>query len=204
GGLKLTHSLDLEILYAAVDRLVFTAPTALDSSLKVEAKEKKEVRKVSTAEGRTLWEIILQAPALGGVSVTLTHEAELKALEPAKPFTYPVPLVHAREVRAEKGFIAIRKEGTLDIVPQETGMEPIDPGELSDKLRRGQIYSAFRYFTPDPSLTLTLTKYDYQPLATTVVNLLHLKSILSEEGKLRTQAVFLIQNTERQYMELKL
>jgi len=204
GGIKLTHTLDFEILYAAVDRLVFSAPSTLDNLLKVEAKEKKEVRKVSTSEGRTVWEIILQAPALGGVSVTLSHETELKALESGKPFTYPVPIVHAREVRAEKGLVALRKEGTLEIVPQPTSMEPIDAGELSDKLRRGQIYGAFRYFSPDPSLTLTLTKYEYQPLATTVVNLIHLKSILSEERKLRTQATLFVQNTERQYLELKL
>jgi hypothetical protein len=36
------------------------------------------------------------------------------------------------------------------------------------------------------------------------VNLIHLKCILSEERKLRTQATFLLQNTERQYLELKL
>jgi len=204
GGIKFTHIIDFEILYAAVDRLTFSAPTSLDNLLKVEAKEKKEVRRVGTDEDRTLWEIVLQAPTLGAVSVTVNHERELKGLESGRPYAHTVPIIHATEVRSEKGFVAIRKEGTLEIVPQPVNMEPIEAGALSDKLRRGQIYSAFRYFAQDPSLDLTLTRYEYQPLATTVVNLIRLKSALSEERKLKTQAMLFVQNTDRQFLELAL
>ncbi len=203
GGIKLTHLLDYEVLYAAVDHLSFTAPSSLDGALKVEAKEKKEVRKVSSDQGRTVWEVVLQAPALGGVSLTVTHE-EMKALEPGKPFQYAVPIVHARDAREKQGFVALRKEGTLEIVPRPAGMEAVDTADLPDKLRRGQIYGAFRYFTPDPSLSLSLTRYEFQPLATTVVNLLRMKSVLSEERRLKTRATLIVQNTERQYLELKL
>jgi hypothetical protein len=203
GGVKLTHILDYEILYAAVERLTFTAPSALDGVLKVEAKQKKELRKGASDQGRTTWELILQAPALGAVSVTVTHE-ELKALEPGKPFTYVVPIIQSSDVQEKNGFVAIRKEGTLEIVPQPTGMEAIDVGDLPDKLRRGQIYSAFRYFTPDPTLNLTLTRYEYRELATTVVNLMRMKSVLSEERLLKSQVTLFVQNTERQYLELKL
>ncbi len=203
GEVKLTHVLDHEILYAAVDRLAFSAPSILDNLIKVEAKEKKEVRKGAAAQGRTTWEVVLQAPALGVVSVTITHGMDLKALEPESAFAYEVPIVHAQEAR-EKGFIAIRKEGTLDIVPQARGLEPIDAGDLPDKLRRGQIYGAFRYFQEDPRLTLALTRYKFQPLATAVVNLVRVESVLSEEMKLRTRATLIVQNTDRQYLELDL
>jgi hypothetical protein len=204
GGIKLTHILDFEVLYAAADRLAFSAPSALDDILKVEAKERKEVRRGTPAQGRTVWEVILQAPALGPVSVTVSHEVDLKALEAGRPFPYAVPVIHGSDVRAEKGFVALRKEGTLEIAPQATAMEAIDASDLPDKLRRGQIYGAFRYFAPDPALTLTLTRYEYQPLATTVVNLIRLESILSEERRLKTRATLLVQNTERQYLELGL
>jgi hypothetical protein len=204
GGIKLAHLLDFEVLYAATDRLTFTAPSTLDDRLKVEAKAKKEVRKVSTAGGRTLWEVVLQSPALGAVAVTVHHEEDLKALEAGRPFPYAVPVIHGNEVRSEKGFVALRKEGTLEITPQASGMEAIDASDLPDKLRRGQIYGAFRYFAADPSLTLTLTRYEYQPLATTIVNLIQLKTVLSDEGKLKTRATLFVQNTERQYLELNL
>ncbi len=203
GGVRLTHLLDFEVLYAAVDRITFTAPAALDTILKIEAKDKKEVRKISTDQGRTTWEIVLQAPIVGSVSVTVTHETNLKALEPGKRFSYDVPILHSRDAR-EKGFVAVRKEGTLEISPDFSGLETIDMSDLPDKLRRGQIYGAFRYFAPDPRLTLGLTRYEYQPLATAIVNLLKLESVLSEERVLRTRATFIVQNTERQYLELSL
>jgi len=203
-AIKLTHILDYEILYAAADRLRFTAPADFDALLRVEAKEKKEVRKVSSEAGRTLWEVVLQAPALGPVSVTISHTFEMKALEPGKPFSYDVPIVRAVEAREKSRFAAVRKEATLDVAPRAAGMEGIDPGDLPDKLRRGRIHAAFRSFNPDASLSLALTRYEFQPLAGAVVNLLRLKSVLSEDRRLKTEAVFFVQNADRQYLELAL
>ena len=202
GGIRLTHFLDFEVLHAATDRIAFTAPTALDASLEVEAKERKEVRKTPGPAGLTVWEVVLQAPALGLVSVTARHTLDLKALEPARPFPYAAPLLHGSGVRAEKGFIAIRKEGTLEIAPTPTAMEAIESADLPDKLRRGQIHGAFRYFAPDPALTLALTRYEYQPLATTIVNLIRIEALVTEERRLRSRASLLVQNTERQYLEI--
>ncbi|MBI4604822.1 MAG: hypothetical protein HY721_22905, partial [Planctomycetes bacterium] len=206
GAVRATHILDFEVLYAAADRLTFTAPAALDALLKVEAKERKEVRRAPGAGGRTLWEVLLQAPALGTVTVTVTHETDLKALEPGRPFTYAVPVLHAGEadLGSEKGFVALRKEGTLEVAPQATAMEAIDASDLPDKLRRGQVYGAFRYFAREPALTLSLTRYEQRPLAAAIVNLLKAESVLSEEGKLKTRAALFVQNAERQFLELKL
>lgn len=203
-SVKSTHILDYQILYAAVDKLQFTAPAGLDDVLKVEAKEKKQVSRSPGEQGRTLWEVTLQAPALGPVSLTITHEEELKAGAAGESFPYTVQIIQSSGVRQEIGFIALRKEGTLEIVPQPTGMEAIDAVDLPDKLRRGQIYGAFRYFSPNPALTLNLTRYEYQELATTVVNLLHMKSVLSEDRLLKTRATLAVQNTERQYLEVRL
>jgi len=202
GGINLTHILDYEIRYAPVESVKFSAPSSLDSVLKVESKEKKEVRRISTNGGTTTWEIALQAAKVGSVTLTITHSAELKALEAGTPFPFAVPLVRPADVGELNGFVAVRKEGTLEISARASEMESIDAGDLPDKLRRGQIYAAFRYFAAEPSLNLTLTRYEYQRLATTIVNLLHLKSVLSEERRLKTEAVFMVQNTDRQFLEI--
>lgn len=204
GGIKYTHILDHEIRYAAVDRIEFTAPTALDNLLKFEAKERKEVRKVGTEGDRTVWEMTLQAPALGALSVVVLHERSIQGLKAGEPMQEAVRLVRPKGAREENGFIAVRKEGELEITPQPTGLEPIDAGNLPDKLRRGQIYSAFRYFAAEPALTLTLTRYEYEQLATTVVNLLHIKAILSEERQLKTEATFFVQNVKAQHLKVLL
>lgn len=204
GGIKYTHMLDHEIRYAAVDRVVFTAPTALDGALKFEAKERKEVRKVGTEGDRSVWEMALQGPALGALSVVVFHEKSLQGLKAGEPIDEVVPLVRPKGAREENGFIAIRKEGELEITPRPAGLEPIDAGNLPDKLRRGQIYSAFRYFAAEPALAMTLTRYEYQQLATTVVNLLRVKAILSEERQLKAEATFFVQNVKAQHLKVLL
>ncbi len=204
GGIKYTHILDHEIRYAAVDRVAFTAPAALDNLLKFEAKERKEVRKVGTEGDRTVWEMTLQAPALGALSVVVLHEKSLQGLKAGEPQEEIVHLVRPKGAREENGFIAVRKEGELEITPRPAGLEPIDAGNLPDKLRRGQIYSAFRYFAAEPALALVLTRYEYQELATTVVNLLHMKAILSEERHLKTEATFFVQNVKAQHLKIRL
>ncbi len=200
-----THVLDYNILYAAVDTLRFTAPATLENvSEKVQSEHLKELRSVSTEGGITTWELTLQSPTLGGVSVTLTHEIDLNALESGRPVENSIPLVHATDVRAERGFVAIQKSGTLEIVATTAEMESIDPTDLPEKLRRGSIYSAFRYLAENPTISLRLTQYEYETLATTVVNLIHIRSVLTPERELKTQATLVVQNTDRQYLEMRL
>ena len=64
-------------------------------------------------------------------------------------------MIHSVETSSEEGFVAIRKEGTLEIVPEATDMEIIDINDLSEKLARGRIYSSFRYFAANPALSLS-------------------------------------------------
>ncbi|MGE3163854.1 MAG: hypothetical protein AB7O52_03045 [Planctomycetota bacterium] len=204
GELRLTHFLDYDVRFAPVDSLRFVAPTALDTILQVEAKHKTQVRRVPGAAGLTEWIVSLQPPLIGAVTLTLTHPLDLQGLESGRALNHVVAIPHSSGVRSEKGFVAIRKEGTLEIVPTARNMEDIDASDLPDKLRRGQIYSAFRYFTADPSLELSLTRYDYEQLATGVVELLHQKAVLSEERQLKVQATLMVQNTDRQYLEVEL
>lgn len=204
GELRITHFLDYDVQFAPVDAVRFVAPTHLDSVLQVEAKHKTQVRRVPGADGRTEWIVHLQPPLIGAVTLTLTHRLELQGLESGKSLTQAVALPHALGARSEKGFIAVRKEGTLEIVPTGQNMEDLDASDLPDKLRRGQIYSAFRYFAADPTLTLSLTRYDFEQLATCVVELLYSKAVLSEERQLKVQATLMVQNTDRQYLEVEL
>jgi len=201
-GVTFTHILDYEILYAPVDRVRFEAPQALDTQLNVEAEGKKELRKVETKEGISTWELVLQAPRIGGVSLTVRHQVDLKALEAGKPFRLSAPLIRPVDARELRGYAALRKEGTLEVSPEARGMEAVEVSDLPDKLRRGSIYAAFRYFGEKPGLSLRLTRYEFQPLATTVISLLHFEGVLSEERRLKARASFIVQNSERQYLEI--
>ncbi|MHC4391995.1 MAG: hypothetical protein ACYS22_11860, partial [Planctomycetota bacterium] len=204
GEVRTTHLLDYNVLHAPTETLQFRAPSVLDDVLKVDAQQKTEVKKEAGADGETIWTVSFQPPVLGAVTLTLTHQSELEGLIAGQARSVPIRLVRPLGARSEQGFVAIRKEGTLEIVPQAVDMEATTVSELPPKLRRGQIYSTFRYFAESPSLALELTRYDYTQLATTAVQLMHLKSLITEEGMIKTRATLFVQNTERQYLELVL
>lgn len=202
--LRSTHILQYQVLFAPVDRLRFRAPSTLDDALQVEAQQKTQVQRLATVDGITTWEVELQPPVLGPLIITVRHSEDLAALEAGQRLPVTVALVRPVDARAERGFVALRKEGTLEVSPTTTGMETIDPTDLPDVLRRRQVYGAFRYFTADPTLALELTRYDLQRLASTVVTLLHLHAQVTEERQLRTRATLYVQNADRQFLELRL
>ncbi|MEM7231946.1 MAG: hypothetical protein AAF517_07230, partial [Planctomycetota bacterium] len=203
--LRFTHFLDYEILYSEVDSVSFLAPAALDDTLKIESRDIKERRKSRTPEGQTLWEIVLQAPTVGNVSLTVTHLAELGALEAGKPSTQATTLLRPQKVDSETGFVAIKKEGTLEVKAEPKEMETIESTRLPDKLRRGKIGTALRYFSANPGLSLTLTRYDYEQLASASIDVLLLKSLVSDQPcRVTTKATFLVRNSGQQHLEILL
>ena len=204
GEIRVTHLLDYEIRFAEVDQLRFRAPSTLDDVLKVDTKQKTEVQKLSSEGGVTVWQVNLTPRAKGLVPLTITHTHDLKALQSGVPFQYSVPLVRAHEANTESGFVAIRKEGTLEIVSEPVEMDAIDTGELPTKLRRGRIYSAFRYFAESPTLALNLTRHEYQRLADAAIQLIRVQTVLTRESRVRSYATLFLQNTGRQYLELAL
>ncbi|MCZ6795781.1 MAG: hypothetical protein O7J95_19410 [Planctomycetota bacterium] len=201
-----TYYLDYTVRYRGVDSLSFRTPEALDeNSLKIQGTQLKEIRTGEPVEGRRLWEIVLQSAQPGVYEFTGVYEMKLGALEAGKARPETAPLLRPESVDTENAFVAIRRTGTLEVQPRETDMEIIDISQLPDKLRRGKIHTALRQLAGSPELTLVLTRYNYEKLKTTVVNRIHLRSLLSEKPcKLTTRATILVRNVDAAYLELGL
>lgn len=207
-------SQDMEYLvqYAAVDALSFSAPEALDERLRVEVRGFKEIQKVGTRDGRSIWRVSLQSAVLGIVTLKVSLDQELEGLVVGAPFQVAVPRVQSEsiegaEVRSETGAIAIRKEGGLEIQTPEaqlSGLELIDSRELPSELAQGRIYKAFRFNSPDYTLGLELIYRQYEKLAEASVPLLKVRARLSRESLLTCAAVFLVDNAGRQSLDIRL
>jgi hypothetical protein len=205
--IRYTHFLDHEILYREIESLRFSAPSTLDERLKIESRDIKERRRTPSAvSGRTEWEITLQAPTVGNVFLTITHEEEIRPLAPGEPQRVQVPILRTSgTVASERGFVAVQKGGTLEVRLDGKDVEELDPSQLPDKLRRGKIHAARRFLGDAPTVDLVLTRYDYERLAETVVNALHLTTVLSDRpGRATTRARLLVRNLQRPYLELLL
>jgi hypothetical protein len=147
-------------------------------------------------------------------TVTIHHEVDPPALEYGKPASSVVPLflkVPADDPAKESptvhwnGYVAVRKVGTLEIDPDPRDMEVIDTVKLPPPLGREKVHAALSYVAEAPVLALQLTKYEYSVLTTTAVNLLYMKTILTDNPRqLLTRATLMVRNVERKNIEFQL
>lgn len=209
GRIKLTHYLDYMILYKERDSLEFTAPTSLDSVLKVNGEGIAETSvPVPQENGLSLWTVKLQSPVQGTVTLSINHELPQKALESGTSVDFEIPLVYPRSnFKTRSGFVAITKVGNLEVKPAKTSnLEVIDSSRLDPRIgKRSQVIDAYAYSTKDPELVLSLTKYEQVALAETAITLHHIKGVLSSDPcKLHAIATLLVQNSGAQNLEITL
>ena len=204
-GLKVSHQLKYFIEYAAVDKLRFSIPRALDERIHVPPfAALKEKKRVEEKDGRSVWELTLQDKVIGPLAVLIEHEEDLKGLEPEKPQDVPIADVRAEEVKSQQGYVTVRKEGALEIAPQAENLEPIEAASLPAELRQSNLYLSFRYYQPARSLTLKLTRHVPVALTATVVDLLRITAVVSQERRLTVRALFWVETRGEQYLELAL
>ena len=208
GRIKLTHYLDYMILYKERDSLEFTAPSTLDSELRINGQGIAETPVPEPQDnGLSLWNVKLQSPVQGTVTLSITHEISPEALESGKASEFTIPLVYPRKnFKTRAGFVAVTKVGNLEVETSASNLEIIDSSRLDPRIgRRGQVIKAYSYSTKDPELKLSLTRYNPVPLAETAVTLHHIKAVLSRDPcKLHAIATLLVQNSAAQYLEISL
>ena len=208
GRIKLTHYLDYMILYKERDSLEFTAPSTLDSELRINGQGIAETPVPEPQDnGLSLWTVKLQSPVQGTVTLSITHEISPEALESGKASEFTIPLVYPRKnFKTRTGFVAVTKVGNLEVETSASNLETIDSSRLDPRIgRRGQVIKAYAYSTKDPELKLSLTRYNPVPLAETAVTLHHIKAVLSRDPcKLHAIATLLVQNSAAQYLEISL
>ena len=208
GRIKLTHYLDYMILYKERDSLEFTAPSTLDSELRINGEGIAETPVPEPQDnGLSLWNVKLQSPVQGTVTLSITHEISPEALESGKASEFTIPLVYPRKnFKTRSGFVAVTKVGNLEVETSSSNLETIDSSRLDPRIgRRGQVIKAYAYSTKDPELKLSLTRYNPVPLAETAVTLHHIKAVLSRDPcKLHAIATLLVQNSSAQYPEISL
>lgn len=204
-GLDADHRLEYFIEFAGVDTLRLSAPSALDDKLHITCQNLKEKKKVDSKEGRSTWELTLQEKTMGSISVRIRHKQNIEGLEPEKPQDLELPRIRAEGVKSQQGYIAVRKEGSLEIKPEQNGLEQLEAVNLPAHMKHSNIYLAFRYVQPQYSLKLTLTRHVSVKLVNTVVDLIRETFVLSEEKTLLVRAELYVENAQgEQYLELKL
>ncbi|MCK5343383.1 MAG: hypothetical protein KAR20_08255, partial [Candidatus Heimdallarchaeota archaeon] len=193
------------ILYAPASRFKIQFPSSVGADAVITGSSIKEKKFIINERDKTgIWEIELHSPQLNEFTLNVNLEIKIPSVKTGESRSLEVPRMEVIDVFNESGVISIMKSPNLQVKSKESGVEPIDAKELPGAMNRSQSVFAFRYLSHPYALSIETTKHDYEKVLDTIVNQAHFDIIASNEGVIKTEGVFKIQNTNRQSLELKM
>lgn len=180
------HELKLEVP-DGVSVLTVTGPNVQDWRVGDRQGEKRELL------------VVLRGEALGAVAINITYERPgLDQLE--------IPIIRAKNVEREKGFIGVVAISNLEIdADKVTGARSIDarqlPGELV-AMTSQPVLLAFRYVEDTFSIPLTVRKHRELGMMVTIVDNALFTAMQLNDGRRITRVVYNVRNNRNQFLRL--
>ncbi len=193
-----------EIQYAGTDTFQLAVPSNISDRLHVDGEGIKERRRADTArgDGTIEWTIVLHAEVIGVYSFVASYDSPISV--PEQGTELELQPLQALDVDRESGEFAIQKDRALSIAATTTGLEEIDPRELSTTIGATQPYLTYRYFEHPAQLTLSVTKHELQDVVRTVVRHAYIEAVVTEDGPITMRARYELKSSERQRLALTL
>ncbi|NLY02790.1 MAG: hypothetical protein GXY83_42600 [Rhodopirellula sp.] len=201
---QVVTSLDYQIQFAGTDTFRLAVPAAASDRLQIEGDGIKERRKAGEAsdDGTVEWTIVLHSEALGRVALTATYDEKISI--PERGTQFELKPIRALDADRETGEIAVHKDRALSIESAATGLEEIDPRELSQHSGATQPYLAYRYYQHPAGLTLSVTKHELQDVVRTIVRRAYIEAVVTEDGPVTVRARYDLKSSERQRLAVRL
>ena len=201
---QVTTTFHYQIQFAGTDTFRIAVPAVVSDRLQVEGDGIKERRKAEQAsdEGMVEWTIVLHSEAIGQRTFTATYDQKISIPEAGTQFDLqPIEVLDADR---ETGEIAILKDLALSIDPTHSGLEEIDPRELSHPIGTSQPYLTYRYYEHPARLTLGVTKHQLQDVVKTVVRHAYIEAVITDDGPMTVRARYDLKSSERQRLAVTL
>ena len=202
-------TLRYQIQFAGTDTFRIAVPAAASDRLQVEGEGIKERRKGERpADGGPVeWTIVLHSEALGDRTFTATYDRRIAI--PDRGTRFELEPIRVLDVDREAGQIAIQKDRALSVEAAPTGLEEIDPRELSPARPGGapgasQPYLAYRYYGDPARLELSVTKHEIQDVVETIVRRAYIEAVITEDGPMTMRARYELKSSERQRLAVTL
>ncbi|HPM83600.1 MAG TPA: hypothetical protein PLF81_23005 [Candidatus Anammoximicrobium sp.] len=201
---QVATSLQYQIQFAGTDTLRIAVPAPASDRLQIEGEGIKERRKSEPAagDGTVEWTIVLHSEAIGQRTFTASYDQRLSI--PDQGAQWELQPIQALDVDRETGEIAIHKDRVLSVAATATGLEEIDPRELSQPISTAQPHLTYRYYQHPARLTLRVTKHELQDVVKTVVQRAYVEAVVTEDGPLTVRARYEVKSSERQRLAVTL
>jgi hypothetical protein len=193
-----------QIQFAGTDTFRIAVPASVSDRLQIDGDGIKERRKSpqTTKDGAVEWTIVLHSEAFGQRTFSATYDQKIAisdqgALVQLRP-------IKALDVDRETGEIAIQKDRALSVDAKPSGLESIDPRELSQPFGGVQPYLTYRYYQHPAQLGLSVTKHELQDVVKTVVRHAYVEAVVTEDGPVTVRARYDLKSSERQRLAVTL
>ncbi len=195
--------------HAGVERLRIRVPAALatEEELKISGEGVKDKHVERPAEGAetVVWVVTLQDKQLGEYTLDLQYDLKLEDFQAGQQRTVTLHELEVLDAFTETGDYALKKHENLVIGELEMiAVEKRDKRELPEALRRHGPLHAYHYASHPHTLTLQLTKYDFQAPLGILVKHLHQEEVLTRDGILKAEALLALQNNAEQFLTVLL
>jgi len=207
--------IDYDILYAGVDRLVFSVPEAIAEALRVDGDIIKEKDrdyepdgegddKIDAGEGRRLWSVVLRDKRMGAYELRVSYEMPL-ADASERDFTVAVPELRLEQVFQENGQFAVVKDDNLEVLDADViNLEQIDPTELHGWLSRDGIVRAYKYRRHPVGLSLNLSRNEFLPVPQAVVTYAVANTVVAADRGMTSEVIYWVKNNAKQFLSVEL
>ena len=193
-----------EIQFAGADTFRLDVPATVSDRLRIEGDGIKERRKADQPgeNGMVEWTLVLHSEAIGAYMFTATYDQRISI--PDTGTQVELQPIQVQGVDRESGEIAIQKERALSIEAASTGLEEIDPRELSQSIGATQPYLTYRYYQHPAELTLSVNKHELQDVVETVIRRAYVEAVVTEDGPVTMRARYELKSSERQRLAVTL
>ncbi|MCK6481545.1 MAG: hypothetical protein L6R43_15820, partial [Planctomycetes bacterium] len=204
--LHLRHALRFSVRYAGVDTFRFSLPAEVADRARVQGPGVKEQSRAAdpAAAGRVVTTVVLQAPALGTVDLSVEYDLPGDPVAAGSSRRIPVPALLALGAEREQGWYAVTRDPALSVEGEETGLLYADPREVPDFAGAGEAFLAWRRLAPAHSLTLAVARHEPVRVLQAVVNALALDTLVGGGAAALTEARMDVQVNGLQYLRVEL
>ncbi len=202
--MQVVTRVDYQIRFAGTDTFRLAVPAGASERLEIEGEGIRERRQAARpdADGLMEWTIVLHAAVRDDFRMTLRYDQPLEL--DGDEGTWELQPIRVVDADRETGELAVHKDRALTIQAVATGLEEIDPRELSAPWSTVAPYLTYRYHQQPAQLELQITRHAIQEVVRTVVDRAYVEAVVTRDGPVRVRARYEVRSSERQRLAVAL
>lgn len=199
----------LNIFESPIDSFQVALPKGTGKLVQFHGSRIKE-RALTQEQERDLWKITLQKEVQGNYQLFVTFDTTLARGESGAPIQLDAPKIEVVGAYRQDGYVAVEAGEGIEIGAAARNMEEVYVSEVPQLARvqsptgTGFFVHAFRYSRPGHALTLDVRQHELSRVITSIVGSAACNTLVTQNGRERTEAVFNVKSTGEQFFSLQL